>query len=54
MNTLPLIICKQLAMQVKKTLNNNFRIIENWFHENGSQNDDFIIHGIKLPNSFEE
>ena len=55
---------------VKKALSNNFRIIQNWFHENlmvlngkkchymcfgiGSKNDDFIFDGIKLPNSCEE
>ena len=55
---------------VKKSFRNDFRIIENWFHENsidlnakkccymcfgiGSENDDFIFHGIKLPNSCEE
>ena len=52
---------------VKKALSRVFRIIENWFHENltvinrkkchymcfriGSENDDFIFDGIKLPNS---
>ena len=55
---------------VKKALSNDFRIIQNWFHENvmvlntrkyhymcfgiGSKNDDFIFDGIKLPNSSEE
>ena len=54
----------------KKALDNHFRIIENWFHENlmvlnakkchymyfgiGSENDDFIFDGIKLLNSCEE
>ena len=54
----------------KKALSNNFRIIENWFQKNvmvldaknyyymyfgnGSQNDDFIFNGIKLPNSCKE
>ena len=54
--------------KVKKVLTNDFRIIENWFHENvmvltakkymyfgnGNQNDDFIFNRVKLPNSFEE
>ena len=55
---------------VKKALSNDFRIIQNWFHENlmvlnakkchymcfgiVSENDDFIFDGIKLPNSCEE
>ena len=55
---------------VNKALSNDFRIIENWFHENlmvlnakechymcygiGSENDNFIFDGIKLPNSCEE
>ena len=55
---------------VKKALSNDFRIIQNWFHENlmvlnakkchymcfgiGSENDDFVFDGIKLPNSCEE
>ena len=55
---------------VKKALSNNFRIIQNWFHENlmllnakkcyylcfgtSSENDDFILDGIKLSNSCEE
>ena len=55
---------------VKKALSNDFRIIQNWFHGNvmalnakkchymcfgiGSENDDFILGGIKLPNSCEE
>ena len=55
---------------VKKALSNDFRIIQNWFHENlmvlnakkchymcfgtSSENDDFIFDGIKLPNSCEE
>ena len=55
---------------VKKALSNDFRIIQNWFHENlmvlnakkryymcfgtSSENDDFILDGIKLPNSCEE
>ena len=54
----------------KKPLSNDFRIIQNWFHENlmvlnakkchymcfgtSSENDDFILDGIKLPNSCEE
>ena len=53
--------------RVKKALSNDFRIIRNWFRENvmvlnakkchymrfgiGSENDDFIFDGIKLPNS---
>ena len=53
--------------RVKKALSNDFRIIQNWFRENvmvlnakkchymrfgiGSENDDFIFDGIKLPNS---
>ena len=57
-------------VSIKKALTNNFRIIQNWFHENlmilnakkchymcfgiGSENDDFIFNGIKLPNSCEE
>ena len=44
----------QWIKKVKKALSNDFRITENWFHENGSQNDDFIIHGMKLPTSSEE
>ena len=55
---------------VQKALSNDFRITENWFHENlmvlnakkshhmcfgiSSDNDDFIFDGIKLPNSCEE
>ena len=54
------------AESVKKALSKDFRINENWFHENlvanakkchymcfgiGSENDDFILDGIKLPNS---
>ena len=55
---------------VKKALSNDFIIIQNWFHENlmvlnakkchymcfgtSSENDDFILDGIKLPNSCEE
>ena len=55
---------------VKKALSSDFRIIQNWFHENlmvlnakkchymcfgiGSENDDFVFDGIKLPNSCEE
>ena len=54
---------------VKKALSKDFRVIQNWFHENlilnakkyhymcfgiGSENDDFIFNGIKLPNSCEE
>ena len=55
---------------VKKVLSNDFRIIENWFHKNvmvlnakkchymcfgiGSEFEDFIFDGIKLPNSCEE
>ena len=55
---------------VKKALSNDFRIIQNWFHENlmvlnvkkchymcfrtSSENDDFTLDGIKLPNSCEE
>ena len=55
---------------VKKALSNDFRIIENWFHENlvvlnakkwhymcfeiVNENDDFIFDGIKLPNSWDE
>ena len=55
---------------VKKALSNDFRIIQNWFHKNlmvlnakkchymcfgtSSENDDFILDGIKLPNSCEE
>ena len=55
---------------VKKALSINFRIIQNWFHENlmvvnvkkchymclgiGSENVDFIFDGIKLRNSSEE
>ena len=51
---------------VTKALSNDFRITENWFHENfmvlnakkchymcsgiGSENDDFIFDRIKLPN----
>ena len=55
------------AESVKKVLSNDFGIIENWFHESlmvlnaiscvleiGSENDDFIFDGIKLPNSCEE
>ena len=54
----------------KKPLSNDFRIIQNWFHENvmvltakkchcmcfgtSNENDDFIFDGIKLPNSCEE
>ena len=50
---------------IKKAVSNDFRIIENWFHKNlmdlnaknchemcfriGSENDDFIFDGIKLP-----
>ena len=56
--------------RVKKALRNDFRIIENWFHENvmvlnatkchykccgiGIESDDFIFDGIKLPSSCEE
>ena len=52
---------------LKKALSNNFRVIENWFHEklmvlnakkchgmcleNVSENDDFIFDGIELSNS---
>ena len=55
---------------VKKALSNDFRIIQNWFHENlmvlnakkchymcfgtSSENDEFTLDGIKLPNSCEE
>ena len=55
---------------VKNALSNDFRVIQNWFHENlkvlnankchytcsgiGSENDDFIFDGIKFPNSSEE
>ena len=55
---------------VKEALSNDFRIIQNWFHENfmilnakkchymcfgiGSENEHFIFNGIKLPNSCEE
>ena len=55
---------------VKKALSSDLRIIQNWFHENlmvlnakkchymcfgvGSENDDFLFDGIKLPNSSEE
>ena len=50
---------------VKKALSNDFRIIENWFHENvvvlnakkcgiGSENDDYTYDIMKLPNSCEE
>ena len=55
---------------VKKALSNDFRIIQNWFHENlmvlnakkchcicfgtSGENDDFILDGIKLANSCEE
>ena len=55
---------------VKKALSNDFRIIQNWFNENlmvlnakkcyyvcfgtSSENDDFILDGIKLPNSSDE
>ena len=55
---------------VKKALSSNFRIIQNWFHENlmvlnakkchymcfgiGSENDSFVLDGIKLPNSCQE
>ena len=55
---------------VKKAISNDFRIIENWFHENlivlnakkcchtcfaiGSEDDDFIFDGTKLPNSCEK
>ena len=55
---------------VRKALSNDFRIIQNWFHENlmflnakkchymcfgtSSENDDFTLEGIKLPNSCEE
>ena len=55
---------------VKKALSSDFRIIQNWFHENlmvlnvkkchymcfgiGSENVDFIFDGIKLRNSCEE
>ena len=55
---------------VKKALSNDFRIIENWFHENlvvlnakkchymcfgiGSENDGLIFDRIKLPNICEE
>ena len=55
---------------VKTALSNDFRIIENWFHENfmvlnakkchymcfgtGSENNDFIFDGKKLSNSCEE
>ena len=55
--------------RVKKALSNNFRLIENWFHESimvlnakkchymcfriGSENNDFIFDGVKLPNSCE-
>ena len=55
---------------VKKALSNDFRIIQNWFHENfmvlnakkchyicfetSSENDDFILNGIKLLNSCKE
>ena len=55
---------------VKKALSNDFRIIQNWFHENlmvlnakkchymcfgtSSENDDFILDGIKLPKSCKE
>ena len=55
---------------VKKALSKDFRIIQNWFHENlmvlnakkchymrfgtSSENDDFLLDGIKLPNSCEE
>ena len=55
---------------IKKALSYNFRIIQNWFHANlmvlnaekchylcfgtRSENDDFILDGIKLPNSYDE
>ena len=55
---------------VQKALSSNFRIIQNWFHKNlmvlnarkchfmrfgiGSEIDDFVFSGIKLPNSCEE
>ena len=55
---------------VKKAFSNDFRIIENWLHENlmvlnakkcnytcfgiGSESDDYIFDEIKLPNSYEE
>ena len=55
---------------VKKAISNDFRIIENWFHENlivlnakkcyytcfgiGNENDDFIFDGTKLSNSCEK
>ena len=55
---------------VKKALSNDFRIIQNWFHGNlmvlnakkchnmcfgtSSENDDFILDEIRLPNSCEE
>ena len=55
---------------VKKAISNDFRIIQNWFHKNlmvlnakkchymcyeiGSENDEFIFDGIKLPNSCAE
>ena len=55
---------------VKKALSNDFRIIQNWFYENlmvlnakkchymcfetSTENDGFILNGIKLPNSCEE
>ena len=67
-NTLHLI--RNTIESVKKPHSNDFKIIENWFHENlmvlnekkchgmcfgiGSENDEFIIDGIKLPNSCEE
>ena len=55
---------------VQKALSSNFKIIQNWFHKNlmvlnarkchymrfgiGSEIDDFVFNGIKLPNSCEE
>ena len=55
---------------IKKALSNDFRIMKNWFHKNlmalnakkchnmcfgtSSENDDFVLNGIKLPNSCEE
>ena len=55
---------------VQKALSSNFRVIQNWFHENlmvlnakkcrymlfgiGSETDDFVFNGINLSNSCEE
>ena len=65
-----LISVENTIESVKKALSNDFGIIEIQFHENlmvlnakkyhylcfgiGSENDDFVFVGIKLPNSCEE